>query len=112
MWHRVATELAADFTVVATDLRGYGDSGKPDSADDHGPYAMRAIAVGYMLDHWSAPTASRSPDVFPAEVRAEYVAKLSDPATIHTICEEYRAAATVDCEHDEADRGFFGAGGG
>ena len=37
MWHRVAPTLAAHYTVVAPDLRGYGDSGKPDSSDldDH-----------------------------------------------------------------------------
>jgi pimeloyl-ACP methyl ester carboxylesterase len=29
MWHRVAPLLARDFTIVATDLRGYGDSSKP-----------------------------------------------------------------------------------
>ena len=29
MWHRVAPRLAEDFTVVASDLRGYGDSSKP-----------------------------------------------------------------------------------
>lgn len=33
------------------------------------------------------------------------MAKLSDPATIHAVCEEYRAAATLDVEHDDADRG-------
>ena len=35
MWHRVAPVLARDFTVVAPDLRGYGDSGKPPGGDDH-----------------------------------------------------------------------------
>jgi haloacetate dehalogenase len=193
MWHRVAPVLAEEFTVVATDLRGYGDSGKPASAEDHGPYAMREIArdqaevmaelgyerfgvagqdrgarcayrmaldhpaavsrlavldiiptgdafrladaefalgywiwsflaapapiperlierspstiVDYMLDDWSGPTSSSSPKVFPSKVQREYVAKLSDPATIHAVCEEYRAAATLDAEHDDADRG-------
>ncbi|MDQ7909478.1 alpha/beta hydrolase [Phytohabitans sp. ZYX-F-186] len=45
MWHAVAPALAEDHTVVATDLRGYGASGKPPSAAGHGPYAMRAIAA-------------------------------------------------------------------
>ena len=44
MWHRVAPRLAEHFTVVATDLRGFGDSGKPPSTADHGPYSMRELA--------------------------------------------------------------------
>ena len=44
MWHRVAPALAGDFTVVAADLRGYGDSGKPPSTPDHAPYSKRAMA--------------------------------------------------------------------
>ena len=178
MWHRVAPVLAERYTVVATDLRGYGDSGTPPSTPDHAPYSMRAIAdeqvevmrslgherfavVGHdrgarcayrmALDHPDAvarlgvldviPTGdefaradkefalgfwvwtflvARAPDVvvdhmldswsedggaFPPELRREYATKLADPATIHAICEEYRAAATLDVEHDDADRG-------
>jgi haloacetate dehalogenase len=41
---------------------------------------------------------------FPPEVRAAYVDALRDPATVHAICEEYRAAATLDRAHDAADR--------
>jgi pimeloyl-ACP methyl ester carboxylesterase len=37
MWHRVARRLAEHYTVVATDLRGYGDSSKPASTRDHQP---------------------------------------------------------------------------
>jgi len=44
MWHRVAPALAADFTVVCADLRGYGDSGKPASDPSHAAYAKRAMA--------------------------------------------------------------------
>ena len=44
MWHKVAPRLSRDFTVVVTDLRGYGDSGKPPSAGDHAPYSKRAMA--------------------------------------------------------------------
>ncbi|MFG2004308.1 alpha/beta fold hydrolase [Spirillospora sp. NPDC048911] len=188
MWHRVAPRLAERFTVVATDLRGFGFSGTPPSAPDHAPYSMRAIArdqvevmraLGYerfavaghdrgarcayrmALDHpeavtrlavldivptgeayrragmefalgywaWSflaapepvpeqliaaAPavlvdhmldTWSQKPDAFPPELRAAYTAQFADPATVHAICEEYRAAATLDYAHDEADRG-------
>ncbi|KAB2343685.1 alpha/beta fold hydrolase [Actinomadura rudentiformis] len=188
MWHRVAPRLAERFTVVATDLRGFGASGTPPSTPDHAPYSMRAIALdqvevmralGYerfavaghdrgarcayrmALDHpqavtrlavldivptgdafdradrdfalgywvWSflaapepvpeqliaaAPSIlvdhmlnawSQAPDAFPPEVRATYAAQFADPDTVHAICEEYRAAATLDHEHDRADRG-------
>ncbi|HEX3723626.1 MAG TPA: alpha/beta hydrolase [Nitrolancea sp.] len=188
MWHKIAPLLARDFTVVATDLRGYGDSSKPASTADHAPYAMSALArdqlllmekLGYQqfnvvghdrgarcayrlaldypervrklavldivptgeafrradmafsLDFWvwsflAAPyplpersigahpelfldhmleSWSGTPDAFPAEVRAEYLRTFRDPATIHAVCEEYRAAATLDSAQDEADRG-------
>jgi haloacetate dehalogenase len=42
--------------------------------------------------------------VFPPEVRAAYVQALRDAPHAHAICEEYRAAATIDREHDRADR--------
>ena len=41
---------------------------------------------------------------FDREVLDEYVANYRDPARVHGICEEYRAAATVDVEHDRADK--------
>jgi haloacetate dehalogenase len=44
MWHKVAPALAADYTVVCADLRGYGDSGKPASDPTHAAYAKRAMA--------------------------------------------------------------------
>ena len=43
-WHKIAPSLARDFTVVAPDLRGYGDSEKPDGGDDHSAYTFRAMA--------------------------------------------------------------------
>ena len=43
-WHRVAPLLADAFTIVAPDLRGYGDSGKPPTDPDHLPYSKRAMA--------------------------------------------------------------------
>jgi haloacetate dehalogenase len=43
-WHKIAPTLAESFTVVATDLRGYGDSGKPDGGPDHAAYSFRAMA--------------------------------------------------------------------
>ena len=44
MWHAVAPALAERFTVVAPDLRGYGESSKPPTAPDHEPYSKRAMA--------------------------------------------------------------------
>jgi haloacetate dehalogenase len=43
-WHKVAPSLARDFTVVCTDLRGYGDSEKPPGGEDHSGYSFRAMA--------------------------------------------------------------------
>jgi haloacetate dehalogenase len=44
-WHRVAPVLAAHFTVVCPDLRGYGGSDKPAGGDDHQAYAKRTMAA-------------------------------------------------------------------
>jgi len=44
MWHKIAPRLAEEFTVVAADIRGYGDSSKPGYTDDHAPYSKRAMA--------------------------------------------------------------------
>jgi len=44
MWHKVAPQLARDYTVVCPDLRGYGDSSKPKGLPDHSNYAKRAMA--------------------------------------------------------------------
>jgi len=44
MWHKVSPVLAKKFTVVATDLRGYGDSSKPKTDETHYPYSKRAMA--------------------------------------------------------------------
>jgi haloacetate dehalogenase len=44
MWHRIAPDLAREFTVVAMDLRGYGESSKPPTTPDHEPYSKRAMA--------------------------------------------------------------------
>jgi len=44
MWHAVVPLLVQHFTVIATDLTGYGMSSKPPSSDDHAPYSKRAMA--------------------------------------------------------------------
>ena len=185
-WPRVAPELAQSFTVVAADLRGYGDSGKPPTAPGHEPYSKRAMGrdivrvmqalgferfalaghdrggrVGYRmaLDHPQrlerlavldiVPTGEMyrradmrfglgywhwfflpqpydfperiigpNPDhfylerqgalsiagLFAPEALAEYRRCWRDPATIHAMCEDYRAGATIDHQLDEADR--------
>jgi haloacetate dehalogenase len=186
MWHRVAPVLAASYTVVCADLRGYGDSAKPATDAAHAPYSKRAMAadmvevmralgfarfrlVGHdrggrvahrlCVDHPDAvervavldisPTRTmfRGTDqafasayyhwffliqpfdfperligadplfylhrklggwgsgsgIFDARAMAEYERCFSDPATIHASCEDYRAAASIDLEHDEAD---------
>ena len=186
IWHRVAPLLARHFTVVLTDLRGYGDSDKPASDDGHATYSKRAMArdqvevmaslgferfalaghdrggrVGHRLalDHPHrvsrlatldiAPTLAMyqgttmqfarayyhwffliqpagvpermigaDPDwyfrtamgrgraglaPFAPEALAEYLRCMRDPAAIHASCEDYRASATVDLDHDRAD---------
>jgi haloacetate dehalogenase len=61
--------------------------------------AAPEVVVDEALGGWGSPAHSFDPDV-----RAEYVAVLRDPTRVHAICEEYRAAATLDRQHDEADR--------
>lgn len=60
--------------------------------------AAPAAIVEDALAGWGSPAAA-----FPAEVRDAYAAMLRDPAHAHAICEEYRAAATLDRAHDRAD---------
>jgi haloacetate dehalogenase len=45
MWHRVAPDLAQRFTVVMMDLRGYGDSGRPEADESHAAYSKREMAL-------------------------------------------------------------------
>jgi haloacetate dehalogenase len=57
------------------------------------------VIVDNALGGWGSP-----PHVFPAETRAAYIDALRDPGHARAICEEYRAAAGIDVEHDRADR--------
>jgi haloacetate dehalogenase len=182
MWHALAPRLAREFTVIAPDLRGYGESSKPESTSDHMPYSKRVMAqdqvalmqyfgfeqfsvaghdrggrCAYRLSldhpervrklavldiiptgeafrranmtfglgywHWfflaqPFPLPERligaNPDNyyfrsgrerFHPEALADYLRGCHDPETIHAMCEDYRAAATIDYQLDEADRG-------
>lgn len=52
---------------------------------------------GHFLDIWT-----RDPAAIPAEIRAEYLA--ASRAAVASIVADYRASATIDLEHDRADR--------
>ena len=43
-------------------------------------------------------------DFFHPEARADYLAALREPGTVTAICEDYRAAATIDLVHDRESR--------
>jgi haloacetate dehalogenase len=58
-----------------------------------------AAVVEDALASWGS-----DPACFPDDVRAAYVEALRDPASVHAICEEYRAAATLDRANDDEDR--------
>jgi haloacetate dehalogenase len=85
-----------------------------------------AFAMGYYHWFWFAQKApfpedliSAAPDIwwrnhtgrepkgdgfFAPEALADYLAAVRDPAMIRGMCEDYRAAATIDLEHDRASR--------
>jgi len=173
-WHKIAPRLANNYTVVAADLRGYGDSSKPPNGENHVNYSKRAMAldgvevmrhfgfekfavVGHdrggrvahrmALDHAGKVTKIAVIDIVPTyklyhnvtrefatsyyhwsfliqpepfpetllnnsidfymrgngDAHAEYVRCFKNPATVHAMCEDYRASASIDLEHDEAD---------
>jgi haloacetate dehalogenase len=174
-WRMVAPKLAANFTVVVPDIRGYGDSSKPPDGENHSNYSKRAMAVDQVevmkhfgfekfpvigqdrggrvthrlaLDHPDRVTHAAVLDIIPtyylythvdirfvqayfhwfnylrvapgpenelkaqndaalaratSEVQREYLRTMTDPATIHAMCEDYRAGASIELEHDAAD---------
>jgi haloacetate dehalogenase len=42
-WHKIASQLAANYTVILPDLGGYGDSSKPGYSSEHVNYSFRSI---------------------------------------------------------------------
>jgi haloacetate dehalogenase len=54
--------------------------------------------INSALDHWGSAS-----ETFPPEIRTAYAQALRDPRHAHAICEEYRAGAGIDRDHDEAD---------
>ena len=62
--------------------------------------ASPATLVDHMLDTWST-----DPQAFTPAVREEYTRTFRAPERVHAVCEQYRAAATLDCAHDRADLG-------
>ena len=65
-------------------------AGDPDAFFE---FHVRALGLGH------------APGRYPAELLAAYRRLLDDPSVVEAICEDYRAGATVDREHDDADRG-------
>ncbi len=67
------------------------------------PEQVLCLAAEAIIDNALGQWGS-SAGAFPAEVRAAYVRALQQPDHAHAICEDYRAAATLDRAHDAADR--------
>ena len=78
---------------------------------------IQKILHGWQTQHWNPPKLHDTPvpynqtllelrmvDLFPEEVMAEYRRHFSKPETIHATCEDYRASATMDLDHDRSDR--------
>jgi haloacetate dehalogenase len=93
MWQRMDTELAMavyHWLFLA----------QPDGLPEKLIGADPGWWVREKLRRWAG-----KPDAFAPEALEEYVRCFSDPAAIHASCEDYRAGATVDDQHDAADLG-------
>lgn len=62
-------------------------------------YGAPGAIIDNALTHWGSPVT-----IFPPDIREAYIEALRDPLHIHAICEEYRAGAMLDYEHDNEDR--------
>jgi haloacetate dehalogenase len=90
-WQHANAEFALDFwpwSLLA----------QPEPLPERILAAAADAIVEQALGSWGSP-----PHVFPPDVRTAYLRALTDPRHAHAICEEYRAAATLDREHDGAD---------
>jgi haloacetate dehalogenase len=61
--------------------------------------APEAVIDHVLSEQWGTPA-----DTFDEKTRSEYLAQMRDTDHVHAICEEYRAAASIDREHARADR--------
>ena len=68
------------------------------------PERLVGAAPEAVIDTALSPAWGTPADTFAPEARAAYLAQLRSPVHLHAICEEYRAAAGIDREHDVADR--------
>ena len=99
MWHKLAPLLAADFSLVIPDLRGYGDSGKPPSLPERMIGADPESWLRGCLSRWSMG----DDQAFSPAAMAEYLRCFCDAEAIRASCDDYRAAAGIDLAHDRAD---------
>jgi haloacetate dehalogenase len=78
-WAAVARELARDHTVVVTDLRGYGDSGKIEGDREHSLYSKRTMALDQVevMQHFGFERFT----VFSHDRRARHLAALDHPTS-------------------------------
>jgi haloacetate dehalogenase len=137
-WFRVAPELAQKYTVVAADLRGYGDSSKPEDGDKHGNYSKRAMAqdqvelmkhygfdrfavVGHdrggrvahrlALDHPQAVSRAAVLDIVPTHYLYTHVTKAFVDAYFHWFLYIRPAPYPEDILNREVQAGGFSRGG-
>lgn len=71
------------------------------------PHPQPETLIGAAPEDWFHIHTAREPkprDFFHPDALADYLAAVRDPAMIRSMCEDYRAAATIDMEHDRASR--------
>jgi len=137
-WFRMAPELAKRYTVVAADLRGYGDSSKPEDGENHINYSKRAMAqdqidlmkhfgfnrfavVGHdrggrvahrlALDHPQAVTRAAVLDIVPTHYLYTHVTKAFVDAYFHWFLYIRPAPFPEDILNRDVEAGRFSRGG-